>query len=297
MDIVFVILHYIATEETIECINYIRKNVDTTNFHIVIVDNASPNDSGKLLKERFKFDGKVTVLINEENLGFSRGNNIGFRYAKKFFSPNYIVLLNNDVFLYEKQLLMKLDSEYAESDFYVLGPLIMTRDGRCNINPDNAIFNCVADIDKMIKRFKKFYFRYKYHYANLLFWVSNIIGAIKGKKIISNNKEYLKRAENVKLHGCFLAFSSNYIEEFDGLDESTYLYWEEEFLYKHMTSLNKTTVYNPSIMVFHKEDASTNAIDIGERKRKMFLYENYVNSLEKLKDLYIYYENREKEGE
>ena len=135
MDIVFVILHYMVEEETYRCVEYIRDRIDTKDYHIVIVDNASSNGSGMLVEKKYSDSLDVSVLLNQKNVGYSRGNNIGFRYAKKKWNPRYIVFVNNDVYLLEKQLLKKLDEEYNKSKFAVLGPLVMSGDGRCNINP------------------------------------------------------------------------------------------------------------------------------------------------------------------
>ena len=40
----------------------LRKKVDTDMYKIVIVDNASPDKSGALLKEHYKNDDHVEVL-------------------------------------------------------------------------------------------------------------------------------------------------------------------------------------------------------------------------------------------
>lgn len=295
MEIAFVVLHYMAVEETYRCVEFIEKNIDTIDYGIVIVDNASPDGSGKILYEKFSQSEKVNVILNKENIGFARGNNVGYKYAKDKWNPRYIILLNNDVYLYEKSLLQKLDTEYENSTFYVLGPLIMTADGRCDINPDKAIFNSVDDIEKEIKKYEKLYRRYKYYYEYILAWIISISRAILVKQNPEkDHKNFLERAENVKLHGCFLVFSKEYISQYEGLDESTFLYWEEEFLYKHMLSEQRKTVYNPNIIVYHKEDASTNSSIAGGRKKKMFIYKNYINSLKELKKLFLYYESMEK---
>ena len=39
----FVILHYNTMKETADCAESVKKKIDTPNYHIVIVDNASPN--------------------------------------------------------------------------------------------------------------------------------------------------------------------------------------------------------------------------------------------------------------
>ena len=54
-----------------DCVASIDNNIDTEKYHIVIVDNASPNGSGKELEEYYEHSEKVTVLLSEENLGFA----------------------------------------------------------------------------------------------------------------------------------------------------------------------------------------------------------------------------------
>ena len=56
----------------------------------IMVDNASTDDSVKFVSQHFP---EVTLILNHENAGFSKGNNIGIRAAK----GKYVVLLNNDV--------------------------------------------------------------------------------------------------------------------------------------------------------------------------------------------------------
>ena len=287
MKIAFVILHYNAIEETNKCIQYIKDNIDTEDYGIVVVDNASPDGSGKILMKSYEGDEKIKIVINNKNMGFARGNNVGFRVAKQEYCPKYIVMLNNDVFLIERELLKKLEDEYQKSKFYVAGPMILTGDGRCDVNPDRAVIKNKKDIDILLKKYKKIYKRYKFYYAGVYYKLTRIYDIILGLNNKKENKKYLDRQEDVKLHGCCLLFSENYIKEYDGLDESTFLYWEEEFLYKHMIDDKKKTVYNPNIIVYHQEDASTDSVVMNNRKKQMFIYKHYIQSLEMLKKLYM----------
>lgn len=289
MDIVFVLLHYMAIKETVESVRYITENIDTSNYHIVIVDNASGNGTGEQLQKEYYGRKEITVVINSENLGFAKGNNVGFLYAKTKWNPRFIVLMNNDVFLIEKALMKKVEKEYSDSGFAILGPMIMTKDGRCNINPQRPVFSTSKDIEKKLRHYKKDLKRYRYHYAPLYYKLAAIKGVLSGKPV-RKDKEYLKRAENVKLHGCFLIFSRAYINCFDGLDESTFLFWEEEFLYKHMAAHGKLMVYYPEICVFHLEDAATDASLSGRRDKMLFMLSHYIKSLEELKRVYLEYE-------
>lgn len=293
VDVVFVILHYMAVDETMKSVNYIAENIDTHKYHIVIVDNASGNESGEELKAFYLDRDDVTVLINKENLGFAKGNNVGFRYAKKTWNPDYIVLMNNDVYLLEKAFMQKTAIEYAKSHFAVMGPMILTKDGTCDANPLKSEFTSIGDIDQKIRHYKKDLRRYRFRYASLYYKLAGIKGILVNYK--KKNKDFYNRAQQVKLHGCFLVFSQEYISSFDGLDESTFLFWEEEFLYKHMLANGKVMAYNPDIVVLHLEDASTDYTMSGRREKMIFMLEHYLDSLESLKQVYLKYE--EKDGE
>ena len=83
----FVILHYRAAEMTRTCVERIRA-LNGSNY-IVIVDNASPNGTGELLAEEYAGEDNITVLLNQENAGFARGNNLGIRWV----CENQILLL------------------------------------------------------------------------------------------------------------------------------------------------------------------------------------------------------------
>lgn len=292
-DIVFVILHYMVKESTIKCVTKIRQKIDTKNYKIVIVDNASNNESGKDLKELYENDEDVYVILNKENLGFARGNNVGFKFAKEQLNPQYIVLLNNDVYILEEQLKYKLDKEYKESRFAVLGPLIMTRDGKCDVNPVKNGIKSKKDVINRINGTKRVLFFNKYFlfpvYASVSKLMHDFIKIFR-KNEKESYKDYLKCQYNVHLHGCFMVFSKVYIDRFDGLDDGTFLYMEEDILYKHMVENHLVTVYDPDIIVYHEEDVSTNSIVINQRKKIDFVYSNTLNSCQHLLKVYEFYE-------
>ncbi len=130
----FVILHYLVLEDTIECINSIINQIDTDNYEIVVVDNASPNKTGKYLFEKYDKNEKVTVILNNKNLGFSKGNNIGITYLlkKKY---DFITVLNNDTLLLQNNFFEVIKNEYLYSQFAVLGPKVYDPSGYNNSNP------------------------------------------------------------------------------------------------------------------------------------------------------------------
>ena len=135
MDIVFVILHYKTYRDTDECVQSLKEKIDSTLYHIIIVDNYSNNDSLEKLKSKYKNDKNVTILENNKNLGFARGLNKGIRFAREKFRPKYIAAINNDTLLVSEDMVYKLDKKMDEYSFSLCGPMIITRDGKCSINP------------------------------------------------------------------------------------------------------------------------------------------------------------------
>ena len=71
--------------EALRCTGY-------ANLKVLLVDNASTDDSLKIMEDHFP---EFEVFRAESNLGFSEGNNIGIRKALDE-SADYVVLLNPD---------------------------------------------------------------------------------------------------------------------------------------------------------------------------------------------------------
>ncbi len=63
-----------------------------TDFHIVLVDNASQDDTRDYLASIDGQHDNLTIILNDSNLGYSGGNNVGI----KAHEAEYYVLLNSD---------------------------------------------------------------------------------------------------------------------------------------------------------------------------------------------------------
>ena len=96
--------------------------------------------------------------------------------------------------------------------------------------------------------------------------------------VCSDACEKLQRQENVQIHGCFMVFSKEYIKEEDGLCDKTFLYCEEDILYLSAVKKGYKIVYQPSIMIYHKEDASTDYSYRKDRDKNIFYYTEALKS-------------------
>lgn len=276
--IVYLILHYIAIDETIKCIEVIKEKNLNNDYEIVVVDNCSNNGSGEKILKKYKKDKNIHVIISNENLGFARGNNLGFKFAKEKINPDFIVMLNNDVYLSNDDFLEEIEKEYKESKFAVLGPKIYLKNNVVSNYPDKI---------KSIKHYKRQRRENKilYYFNKLnLRYIYSVI--IKLKRLLKKDKKYNCdiRKEDVLLNGCCLIFSREYINKFDGIDDRTFLYYEEELLYLRLKNNNLKSVFNPSLKVFHIQGGSTNKKVKNKQKRFDFILKHEINSLNILID-------------
>ena len=256
--IVYVILHYITVEDTIKCVESIFEKEKKSNFEIVIVDNNSPNNSGEILKKKYKTNKKIHLIINNENLGFSRGNNVGFKYAKEKLNADFIVLLNNDTSLLTENFSNLVFNDYKKYDFSVLGPKIYTKDSICG--PLKMIPDTKESLSRELRNLKiKLLVRKIFNINLKKFWKKQIVQSIDYENII----------EDVVLHGCFLIFSPNYIKKYDGLAEKTFFYGEETILYNRCKKNNMKLLFDPNIQIYHNEFSSTNSMIKSEKQREI----------------------------
>lgn len=270
MNFGFVILHYYTIDDTKKCVDSIRNNVK--KYKIVIVDNGSKNGTGKELYDYYQNDKNIVVIINEKNVGFANGNNIGIDYMKKNYKIDFLTVMNNDVELIKCNFENNIINEYKNSKFGILGPQIMTLNGDLKTNPVEDIINTNKKVKAILtKKIIKLILCFIY----LDFFVKEG----NRKKIYKNKYDNNTRYENVKLHGACLIFSNEYFKEYKHLNEKTFLYFEEDILYIEALKKNIKTVFNPNLKVFHKEDSSTNAVTKTNHKKNMFVLKNEITSL------------------
>lgn len=281
MKIVFIILNYNTFQETKDCVLSIESKIDTQNYKIVIVDNLSTDDSADKIEKFIEQKNNMILIRNTENLGFAKGNNVGIEYAKRNYKPQFIVVLNSDTELIQNDLVEKLDNEYRNSEFALLGPLILTADGRCDNSPHYP--PTVEHIQKELRTFireEKIIKRGLYRpYCGIRF-LRNLVRykILKKDTPLHRNMEFYQYQRQVVLQGCFLVFSEKAFEYIKGFDERTFLYYEEPILYLSLMKHDLITVFDPEIVIYHKEGRSTSSVVKKDKDKLLFINKCYQQS-------------------
>lgn len=256
--IAFIILHYLTTEETIKCVESINSlECNDSELFTIIVDNASPNQSGTILLDRYKDDDGITVILNGNNSGFSNGNNLGISYAKEHIDPDYYIVANNDVQFLQNDILVQIVNEYRESQFDVLGPDIYNTRLHVHQSPLRNTVPSLAEVNRTIRLNKIVCNTYPFSYP--LMWLEK-----RKEANITDAVGYDRRQDDVSLYGACLIFSKKYVERRMSSNEEkkvfypeTFLYYEEALMMLWNTKNDAKSVYSPKLKVNHAESVAT----------------------------------------
>lgn len=286
LDIDFVILNYNVYHETIECATSIGENIDTDKYHIVIVDNASPNGVGEKIKAYFADDRRISCVDSGGNLGFARGNNIGIDFCRTKYPSKFICCLNNDTLLEQKNFFCTLEDVYNRYQAAVIGPKIFLRDGfvqplmpkLCSIEEYQTQLKMYESRKTSISlkdKIKSVLFRW-----NLLRKLNHFRQQMLHKDLYEINIETYDRV----LHGCCLIFTPIFFNNMNGFNPRTFMFREEELLFFMIRKCNLHTLYSPELQILHLEDISTDAVFKKSEEKERFLNENQIKSLKVLID-------------
>lgn len=97
MKLSIVIVSYNVKYYLEQCLCSLRKACRNTEVEVLVVDNASSDGTVAYLREKFP---EIVLIGNNENIGFSRANNMAIRQSK----GEYVLLLNPDTIVGENVL-------------------------------------------------------------------------------------------------------------------------------------------------------------------------------------------------
>ncbi len=118
-----VVVTWNALKYTQTCFTTLQENTDFPHYDLIVVDNGSTDGTREYLQSL----PRAKVIYNERNLGFARANNLAIRAADP---ESDIVLLNNDVEIYQRDWLSQLQSTaHTREDWGIVGCRLCWPDG------------------------------------------------------------------------------------------------------------------------------------------------------------------------
>ena len=212
-----IILNYNGKRTLMECLRSVFDS-DYPNFEVVLVDNASTDESFETAKAKYP---KIHFIKNNKNVGFGAGNNIGIRFALEKMA-DFIFLLNNDAYL-EKSVLSLLISQAQKNPHAgIISPLILNK---C----DNTIWFAGGTINWL--RMKATHSRHA---------VSD-----------QNNKSFTSGY----ISGCAMLIRKQAFKEVGLFDEDFFLYYEDADLSVRIARKGFDLLIFPQAIVWHDEQS------------------------------------------
>lgn len=258
-----IILNFNNYEDTINCINSIE-NVNTAPIKYIIVDNASSQKNvvtnlDIYFKKNFNGNYKkiseitdethlpyVTFLTSNVNDGYACGNNKGLELAYRDTDINNILILNNDVLFISDILPILINSLNTINNCAIVSPLLYKKDGK------SIDYNCArknATIWEIISIY--------------LFFGKNLFGmktrSLKRRMILVSAPQLIeKNFFPIELpSGSCMLIKKKLIQSIGGFDPNTFLYYEENILYKKIKDISKMNFIIPSARCIHLGASST----------------------------------------
>lgn len=282
----YIILHYQVEEETINCVNKLKRIHG--NHKIVIVDNNSPNGSGRRLQEKYKGCEDIDIILYDKNNGFARGNNVGCKFAKEKYNPDFYVVMNNDIEITQPDFETKVEEIYRQDCFDILGPDIYSTTYKVHQSPKTIKRTTIEDAMKLKATYQK-RVRSKF-IVPIRCYLKKIPFLKKVKDEARRNAsgvDYKKKYYDVPLHGSCVIFSKSYMDKrVEAFFPKTFFYYEMEILDYEAQKYGFKEVYNPSINVLHHQNVSTNATYKNEIKKVQFMNEQNYRSIESFLEEY-----------
>lgn len=101
------------------CLDSLDRLTGYPDWELVVVDNASTDDTADFLREWASERDQVKLVLNEDNLGFAGGNNSGLAAA----SGDFLVMLNNDTYVTKGWLLSLIRHLRDNPSLGLVGPV------------------------------------------------------------------------------------------------------------------------------------------------------------------------------
>lgn len=254
-----IILNYNGADDTVNCVRSVGQ-FNTTAVKFIVVDNGSTKD-GQIdyLDEHFhsmfgdqyvKLDEElhytektlsyITLLTSKSNDGYARGNNKGIKLAMSDRSITHLMILNSDVLFVEDIIPSLLDSLGNLPCAGIVSPLLFKKD--------------MAGYDYTCAR--KNHSNWDVILSYLLL-KSSVLGILKRRnkatRILENNPKVLNDAYvEIELpSGSCMLFSRSLLDKIKIFDPATFLYYEENIIYKQEKKCGLRNYLIPGLKCIH----------------------------------------------
>lgn len=219
-------------EQVLHSVKKASEKLAQNSVEVWVVDNASKDDSVKMIKEKFF---EIKVIENEKNVGFSKANNQAIAQAQ----GKYILLLNPDTIVQEDTFEKCIDFMEKNPDAGGLGVKMIDGKGKYLPESKRGLPTPQVSMYKMLGLHKFF------------------------PKSTKFNRYYLGHLSNTENHeievlsGAFMFMRKEVLDKIGYLDEDFFMYGEDIDLSYRITLAGYKNYYLSETQILHYKGEST----------------------------------------
>ena len=244
-DFSIIIVSWNTRELTLHAIQSVYDQHES-NVEIIVVDNASSDDTIKAVTARFP---DVRIIANSENLGYAHANNQGMRQAR----GDYFVLLNSDAELKSMGLLHTIKSTFeTHPKTGILGGTLRLTSGAIQ-----AVGRQFLTFNRLVKQ-------------QLLF---NSAPMFKDKAVESDRLIFVDYVD-----GAFLAIPARVVQDIGFMRADFFMYGEDMEWCARASLFGWDVAVLPSLEILHHHAASS------KQNFRRILVQNALNNCRFLAD-------------
>jgi len=248
-----IIVNWNTEKLIIDCLKSIYEHEVLNNWAVVVVDNASSDNSVDLIKKNFP---QVVLVENDTNVGFAAANNIVLQQIKS----EYYLLLNSDTLILDNVINKSIEFLERDTAIGAMGCRVLNEDRTtqltCSMYPSivNLLLQLFA-LDKITS--PHFFSRYQYR-----------------------NWERKTERDVSVISGCYLMVRESVVDSVGVLDENFFFFGEETDWCKRIKQAGWRLVFSPVGEIIHLGGGSVKKLNY---KRDLLL-SNAIIKLHKKHD-------------
>lgn len=151
IDLSIIIVNWKSKDFLHKCLESIFEHTKALSFEIVVIDNASFDGCGEMLAQHFP---SVRFTQSNENLGFSRANNLGFQISR----GEMVLFLNPDTELIGPAINELFNALSRDSSAGAVGAKLLNSDGTLQLSCIQSfptVLNQILDADILRRWFPR----------------------------------------------------------------------------------------------------------------------------------------------
>lgn len=246
MKLSIIILSFNTKKLTKKCLDSIFKYPPRFQFEVLVVDNASKDNSPEMIRNNFPH---AKLIVNKENRGYAKANNQAAKVAK----GKYFLLLNSDTKLQKGNLEKMISYLKSHPDAGAVTSKL--------INPDGTT-------------------QYYYHrkFPNFFYFVASVlehyfkINTILARNYFMLDDKFEKETEIDQAAGTVLMISAKTTKEIHGLFDNRFpLFFNDTDLCLRIKKAGLKIILLPNVKVMHFRGKSTDLLDPFVVREELFI--------------------------